>query len=113
MRSLSFSSTAGAGDSSISFWWRRWTEQSRSPRWMTLPCSSASTCTYVAGVGEVALDVDGRVVEELLALAGGALEGLLELFLLERDPEPLAAAAPGRLDRDRIADRLVDDLPGV
>ena len=26
--------------SSISFWWRRCTEQSRSPRWITLPCLS-------------------------------------------------------------------------
>jgi len=24
--------TAGEGDSSTTFWWRRWTEQSRSPR---------------------------------------------------------------------------------
>ena len=36
---------AGAGDSSISFWWRRWIEQSRSPRWITLPCVSARTWT--------------------------------------------------------------------
>src|SRR5918995_2428517 len=35
----------GAGDSSISFWWRRCTEQSRSNRWITLPSASASTCT--------------------------------------------------------------------
>ena len=35
----------GAGDSSMSFWWRRWTEQSRSPRWMTLPWLSARTWT--------------------------------------------------------------------
>src|SRR5581483_1803845 len=59
------------------------------------------------------LDVDGGVVEELLALAGSALEGLLELLLLEGDPEALASAAAGGLDRDRVADRLVDDLPGV
>ena len=36
---------AGAGLSSITFWWRRWTEQSRSNRCTTLPCESASTCT--------------------------------------------------------------------
>src|SRR3954451_9574272 len=67
----------------------------------------------VARVGQVALDVDGGVVEELLALAGGTLERLLELCLLEGDTEPLAATAAGRLDRDRIADRLVDHLLGV
>ena len=68
---------------------------------------------HVARVGQVALDVDGRVVEELLALARGALERLLELGLLERDAEALAAAAARGLDGDRVADRLVDDLAGV
>ena len=38
-------STAGDGVSSTSFWWRRWIVQSRSPRWTTLPCASARTCT--------------------------------------------------------------------
>jgi hypothetical protein len=33
-----FGSRMGEGDSSISFWWRRCTEQSRSPRWTALPC---------------------------------------------------------------------------
>jgi hypothetical protein len=27
----------GAGASSMTFWWRRCMEQSRSPRWMALP----------------------------------------------------------------------------
>ena len=36
--------SAGEGASSSSFWLRRWMEQSRSPRWITLPCLSASTC---------------------------------------------------------------------
>eukprot|EP00955_Chlamydomonas_euryale_P000868 10175-Chlamydomonas_euryale.AAC.5 len=35
--------SAGDGASSSSFWLRRWMEQSRSPRWITLPCLSAST----------------------------------------------------------------------
>jgi phosphoglycerate kinase len=30
---------------STSFWCRRWIVQSRSPRWITFPCASASTCT--------------------------------------------------------------------
>ena len=32
----------GEGDSSSTFWWRRWIEHSRSPSAMTSPCSSAS-----------------------------------------------------------------------
>ena len=58
----------------------------------------------VARVGQVALDVDRRVGEELLALARRALERLLELVLAQRDPEALAAAAARGLDRDRVAD---------
>src|SRR3954471_14219711 len=112
------SSTAGAGDSSMSFWWRRWTEQSRSPRWMVLPWRAARTWSstpagrggggagQAGGAGEVALEVDGRVGEELLALARGALEGRLQLVGRERDAEALAAAAARRLDRDRVADLL-------
>ena len=34
---------AGDGLSSTSFWWRRCSEQSRSPRWITLPWLSART----------------------------------------------------------------------
>ena len=43
MRSRKLGVTAGDGASSISFWWRRCTEQSRSPRWIALPCRSANT----------------------------------------------------------------------
>ncbi len=43
MRSRSAGVTAGLGASSISFWWRRCTEQSRSPRWMAWPWRSAKT----------------------------------------------------------------------
>ena len=39
------SSMPGAGASSITFWWRRWSEQSRSNRWTTLPLLSPNTCT--------------------------------------------------------------------
>ena len=64
----------------------------------------------VARVLEVALQVDGRVGEELLALAAGALERLLELVLGHRDAKALAASAAGGLDRDRVADLLGDRL---
>ena len=69
---------AGAGDSSISFWWRRWIEQSRSPRWIDVAVLVGEHLDLdVARVGQVALEVDGGVGEELLALARGALEGVL------------------------------------
>ena len=38
IRARSSSLTTGDGDSSTSFWCRRWTLHSRSPRWTTLPC---------------------------------------------------------------------------
>ena len=42
----------GDGDSSTSFWWRRWIEHSRSPSVSTPPCASQSTwiSTCRAGV---------------------------------------------------------------
>ena len=59
------------GVSSISFWWRRWTEQSRSPRWTTVALPVGEHLDLdVARVLEVALQVHGGVGEELLALAG-------------------------------------------
>ena len=64
----------------------------------------------VAGVGQVALEVDRRVAEELLALAGRALERVRQLAGVARHAEALAAAAAGGLDRDRIADAGGDDL---
>ncbi len=39
----SFASTTGEGASSMTFWWRRWSEHSRSPRWTALPWLSASS----------------------------------------------------------------------
>ena len=43
--SRSSSEMCGAGAISITFWWRRWMEQSRSNRCITLPCWSARICT--------------------------------------------------------------------
>ncbi len=43
MRSISLRGMPGAGDSSITFWWRRCMEQSRSPRYTAFLCLSAST----------------------------------------------------------------------
>ena len=68
---------------------------------------------HVARVGQVALQVDRGVGEELLALAGGALERVLELGLLQGHAEALAATAAGGLDGHGVADLVVDQLLGV
>ena len=52
----------GLGDSSISFWWRRWVEQSRSQRWMALPCLIGQDLDLdVPRVLDVLLEVDGAL----------------------------------------------------
>ena len=51
----------------------------------------------VARVGQVALDVDRRVGEELLALARGALEGRLQLVLVSATRKPLPPPPPAAL----------------
>ena len=58
----------------------------------------------VARVGQVTLEVDGVVVEELLPFTRGALEGFFEFICGQRDAEALAAAAAGCLDCHRVAD---------
>ena len=69
----------------------------------------------VARILEVALDVDGGVGEVLLALALRRLERALDLVRLADDLHPLAAAAGGRLQDQRVADLLGEaqrSLPG-
>ena len=68
------SSTAGEGDSSTSFWWRRWTQQSRSPSTARPPCRSPSSWTSTCRAGAIdPLDVDRPVAEcrQGLAARGG------------------------------------------
>ena len=43
----------GAGASSISFWWRRWSEQSRSPSATTRPVWSPSSWTSIWRAGVI------------------------------------------------------------
>src|SRR4051794_28299921 len=43
MRWRCLAEIAGEGASSSTFWWRRWSEQSRSPRWIALPSPSPKT----------------------------------------------------------------------
>ena len=65
---------------------------------------------HVARVRQVALQVHRGVGEELLAFARGALEGVLQLLLGERHPEPLATATTGRLHGHREAELPLGDL---
>src|SRR5581483_1410546 len=67
----------------------------------------------VPRIRQVALEIYGRVREELLPLARRSLEGILQLVLGERDAESLAAAASCGLDRDWVADRVLDHLARV
>jgi hypothetical protein len=73
-------STTGDGDSSTIFWWRRWIEHSRSPRWTSPPWASPRICGRDR-LGQVARRLD--------------------------DPHPLATPAGGRLDEQGIADLVV------
>src|SRR5262249_359032 len=56
---------------------------------------------------------DGRVGEVGLALATRRLEGALGLAGTADDAQPLAAAAGGRLDRDRPANLLSEAQDGI
>ena len=107
MPARSSSSSAGEGDSSSTFWWRRWTEHSRSP----------SATTVAVRVGEeldldvprpldVALAEDAVVAEGRLRLAPRGRERVLELGRLADDAHPAPAAAGRRLDEQREPELL-------
>jgi hypothetical protein len=98
---------AGEGASSSTFWWRRCSEQSRSPRWTTLPWLSAMTWKLdVARLLEVALHIDRAVAEGGQGLGLGRLDGLDEVLLGQGDLHAAPAAAGGGLDDHREADGL-------
>ena len=66
----------GEGLSSITFWWRRCTEHSRSKTWMTLPRAVAQHLHLdVLGVLDVLLDEDRVVAEAGAGLAPGLAQG--------------------------------------
>ena len=102
-----FSVSAGDGDSSISFWWRRWIEHSRSPRCTTVAVLVAEHLELdVPRRLDVLLDVDVADAERRLGLALRGLDGVRQLAGRAHDAHAAAAAAGGRLDDDRIADLL-------
>ena len=64
------------GLSSISFWWRRWTEQSRSHRWTALPWRVGEHLHFdVPRLLDVLFEVDGAVAEGGFGLGLGLLQG--------------------------------------
>ena len=80
IRSRSSGSSAGEGDSSSTFWWRRWIEHSRSPSETTVPCASAEELDLdVARPLDVALAEDAVVAEGGLRLAPRGVERLVQL----------------------------------
>ena len=90
---------AGAGAISMIFWWRRWTLQSRSPKWVTAPPASPAICTSTwRARGDPPLDVEAGVAEGLPGLGGAALEGGIDLGGLGDGAHAAPAASGDSLD---------------
>ena len=99
------------GDSSTSFWWRRWMEHSRSPSVSTPPSRVAEHLDLdVPGRDERALEVEGSVPERRLCLGARGAVGGLEIRGRVDDAHALAAAAGGRLEQHREAELDGGDL---
>ena len=95
----------GAGASSMTFWWRRCSEQSRSNRCTALPRLSPNTCTSIwRGLSTYFSTSTAVVAESGLGLAPRAGQRLGEIVGAVDAPHALAAAAGARLDQHRIAD---------
>ena len=95
----------GAGASSITFWWRRCSEQSRSNRCRTVPCVSANTCISMCRGEPMYFSTSTRPSPKALSASRPrARQGRVE-FGGGLDPaHALAAAAGDRLDQDGVAD---------
>ena len=98
------------GASSSTFWWRRCSEQSRSPRWMALPLPSPSTWISMwRGFCEIFLDIDRVVAERGLGFgARGRRARVASRLRCVRDLHAASAAAGRGLDQHRIADLVGD-----
>ena len=106
MRRRSSGVTTGDGASSTTFWWRRWSEHSRSPSETTLPCWSPSTWISTwRGSIDVLLEVDRVVAEARRGLGARGAVGARRARPRGVDhAHPLAAAAGRGLEHHRIAD---------
>ena len=97
----------GAGASSMTFWWRRCSEQSRSNRCTTLPWRSPKTCTSIwRGACDVFLQQHAVVAEGGGGLAPAGGQRGVEILGALDPAHALAAAAGHRLDQHRIADAV-------
>ena len=95
----------GAGASSITFWWRRWSEQSRSNRCTTLPWLSPNTCTSMWRGERMYFSISTRSSPKRDAASRLALSSASPNSPGALDAaHALAAAAGDRLDQHRIAD---------
>ena len=95
-------SRLGAGAISTTFWWRRCTEQSRSKRWITLPCAVGEDLHLdVPRVDHRLLDEDRRVAEGALGLAHADLDRLAQVLAVVDPAHAAAAAAGDRLHEQR------------
>ena len=89
----------------MTFWLRRWIEQSRSNRWTRLPWRVAEDLHLdMAGALHQLLEIDLVLAEGGLGLALGAEDRVEQLVLALDRPHAAPAAAPGRLEHHRIAD---------
>ena len=113
LRARVAASSAGEGPSSISFWWRRCTEQSRSPSTSTPPSPSASTCISTwRGRDQGLLQVHAAVAERGRRLGRRQAVGVREVGGVGDQAHAAAAAAGDRLQQHRVAE-LGGDAAGV
>ena len=95
----------GAGASSITFWWRRCSEQSRSNRWTTLPWLSPNTCTSIWRGRWIYFSISTRSSPNDAAASRWQRSERVGKVCRRIDlAHALAAAAGDRLDQHRIAD---------
>jgi hypothetical protein len=95
------------GATSTTFWWRRWTEQSRSWRWMTLPCWSPRIWTSMCLARGMYFRGRRRDCRRRgRPRPAPRRAGWREVGGLVHDAHAAAAAAEGGLDDEREADGL-------
>ena len=92
----------GAGVSSITFWCRRCSEQSRSPSAHTVPCASASTCTSTcrapSAYGSTKTSPSPKAAAASARAAASSASSAAEFA---DHPHAAPAAARGRLHQQR------------
>ena len=97
----------GAGAISMTFWCRRWIEQSRSNRCITWPWAVGQDLHLdVPRTADGLLDERRRIAEGALGLAHRGLDRLPQPGRVVDPAHAAAAAAGDRLDEDRKADLL-------